>query len=275
VDTKTEDPGDHPWRMRYTIDRNVAVWNGQWNHLQIPLDAFSEHGSWDDGWYNPVGAFDWTATERFEIVSEHSDLEGIHFYYDNIRVVEPNPPVVPNPSDGFDLYLDDIAPNIIESGPPQEGSLDYYSEDNPASGDYCIHWTGVNQYNSIAFRFSPIKDLSMLVDEGFAIDFWIRCSSPSARIDIRFVDTKTNDPGDHPWRMRYTIDRNIAVWNGQWNHLQISLNAFSEMGSWDNSWFNPVGAYDWTATESFEIVAEHSDLVGIHFYFDDIRVVEP
>jgi len=190
-------------------------------------------------------------------------------------VVEPIPPVVPNPPDGFDLYLDDIAPDIIESGPPQEGILDYYSEDNPASGDYCIHWAGVNQYNSITFRFSPVKDLSLLVDRGFAIDFWIRCSSPSAQIDIRFVDTKTEDPVDHPWRMRYTIDRNVAVWNGQWNHLQIPLNAFSEMGSWDNGWFNPVGAYDWTATERFEIVSEYGDLVGIHFYFDDIRVVEP
>ena len=115
----------------------------------------------------------------------------------------------------------------------------------------------------------------MLVDEGFMIDFWVRCSSPSARIDILFVDTKTNDPGDHPWRMRYTIDRNIAVWNGQWNHLQIPLKAFSEMGSWDDGWFNPIGAYDWTATERFEIVAEYGDLVGIYFYFDDIRVVEP
>jgi len=182
--------------------------------------------------------------------------------------------LVPDVSE-FDIYLDYIAPKIIESSYISKGIIDYYSQDNPASGDYCIHWTGVEQYNSITFRFSPVKDLSLLVDRGFAIDFWIRCNSPNARIDIRFIDTKTGDRGDHPWRMRYTINRNVAVWNGQWNHLQIPLNAFSEHGSWDDGWYNPVGAFDWTATERFEIVSEYGDLVGIHFYFDDIRVVEP
>jgi endoglucanase len=157
-----------------------------------------------------------------------------------------------------------------------KGILDYYSQDNPASGDFCIHWTGVGQYNHIGFRFSPVKDLSILVDEGFAIDFWVRCNSPNAKIDIRFIDTKTDNRADHPWRMRYTVDRNIAVWNGQWNHLQIPLSAFSEHGSWESgNWFNPIGKYDWTATERFEIVAEYSDLAGINFCFDDIRVVEP
>ena len=176
----------------------------------------------------------------------------------------------------FDIYLDYVAPKIIESSYITKGILDYYSEDNPASGDYCIHWTGAGQYNSIAFRFSPVKDLSVLVDRGFAIDFWVRCDIPNAMIGIRFLDTKTDDQNDHPWRMLYTIDRNAAVWDGRWNHLQIPLDAFSEQGSWDNDrWYGPVGAFDWTATERFEIVSEFSDLAGIHFYFDDIRVVNP
>lgn len=174
----------------------------------------------------------------------------------------------------FDLYLDYIGPNIIESSQISDGILDFYSEDNPAVGDYCIHWTGVDQYNNISFRFSPIKDLSVLVAGGFAVDFWVRCNSPGIRFDIRFIDTKTEDPGDHPWRMRYTISQNIAAWNGEWNHLQIPLYAFSEHGSWDNGWFGPIGAFDWTATERFDIVSEYGDLKGIHFYFDDIRVVD-
>jgi len=84
--------------MRYTIDRNVAEWDGRWNHLQIPLNRFLEHGSWDnDQWYGPIGAFDWTAAERFEIVSEYGDLKGIHFYFDDIRVINPAPPARPRP----------------------------------------------------------------------------------------------------------------------------------------------------------------------------------
>ena len=176
---------------------------------------------------------------------------------------------------GFDLYLDYIAANIVESSWLNQGLLDYYYRDNPASGDFCIHWTGVTQYSPISLRFSPVKDLSVLVDNGFAVDFWIRCEQPGARIDIRFMDTKTDDPNDHPWRMRRRIDQNVAEWNGRWNHVQIPLREFSEHGSWDNDWFSPIGAFDWTATEKFEIVPEYGDLEGIHFYFDNIRIVEP
>ncbi|MHC4173516.1 MAG: glycoside hydrolase family 5 protein [Planctomycetota bacterium] len=175
----------------------------------------------------------------------------------------------------FYIYLDYIAPNIIGSNYITNGILNFYSQNNPASGDYCIHWTGADLWNMISFRFSPVKDLSVLVDKSFAIDFWVRCDSPDAEIVIRFMDTNTDDPDDHPWRIIYTIDHNIAVWDGRWNHLQIPLDQFYEQGSADNGWFAPIGTFDWTATEHFEIVAEHSDLVGIHFYFDDIRVVEP
>ncbi len=58
--------------------------------MQIPLDEFSEHGSWDGSWFNPAGLFDWTAIDRFEIVPEYGDLDGIHFYFDNIHIVDPN-----------------------------------------------------------------------------------------------------------------------------------------------------------------------------------------
>jgi hypothetical protein len=59
---------------------------------------------------------------------------------------------------------------------------------------------------------------------------------------------------------------------------KFHLMNFLNRGSWDfdnDRWYSPVGAFDWTATEYFEIMAEYSDLVGIHFYFDDIRVLDP
>lgn len=184
---------------------------------------------------------------------------------------------VPEPdTTGFDIYLDFIAPKVVESSWVSEEFLNYYCENNPASGGYCIHWTGVNQYTPISFRFSPVKDLSVLVNKGFVFDFWIRCNEQNSKIDIRFIDTKTDDPSDHPWRMRYVIDKNVADWDGQWHHLQIPSNTFSEHGSWDNdNWYNPVGAFDWAAVERFEIVPEYGNLEGIHFYFDNIRVVDP
>jgi hypothetical protein len=189
---------------------------------------------------------------------------------------DPEPPEDRRTPEGFDLYLDGIAPNIIESSWITNGILDYYCQEGPASGDFCIYWTGADLWNSVSFRFSPVKDLSVLVDEGYVVDFWVRCDSPNARILIRFMDTNTDDPDDHPWRIVYPIDRNVAVWDGRWNHLQIPLGAFYEQGSHDfddGRWYDPVGAFDWTATEHFEIMAEYSDLEGIHLYFDDIRVV--
>ncbi len=176
---------------------------------------------------------------------------------------------------GFDLYLDYIAPKIVDASWQNERLLDYYCTDNPTDGEFCIHWTGVDQYGCLALRFSPVKDLSVLVDKGCAIDFWIRCNQSNARIDMRFVDTKTNEPDDHPWRMRYRIDQNTAVLDGQWNHLHIPLDTFTEHGSWDNGWYNPTGKFDWTAIDHFEFVAEYNDLDEIHFYFDNIRIVEP
>jgi endoglucanase len=176
---------------------------------------------------------------------------------------------------GFDVYMDYIAAGIVESSWSSQGLLDYYCRDEPAFGDFCIHWTGVSQYSPISLRFAPVKDLSVLVDNGFALDFWVRCAQPGARVDVGFLDTKTNEPDDHPWRMRHKINQNLTEWNGQWNHVRIPLREFSEQGSWDDGWFNPAGKFDWTAVDKFEFVAEYGDLAGIHFYFDNIRIVEP
>lgn len=223
----------------------------------------------------------WDYTEGFGLFERNS--HNLFDYDLNIPLVEalgfnvpPQYEFIPTPDvNGFDIYLDYIGSNIDESSWMNQGSIDYYSQDNPASGNFCIHWTGVDRYNSISFRFSPTKDLSVLVDQDVAIEFWARCNDPEAKIDIRFVDTKTEQRYDHPWRMRYTIDEDIAAWDDEWNLLHIPLNEFSEHGSWDDGWYNPIGAYDWSVTEHFEIVAEHHDLVGVHFYFDNIRIVDP
>jgi len=178
-------------------------------------------------------------------------------------------------STGFDLYLDYIGKNISESSWASKGIIDFYSEDGPVIGKYCIHWSGVGQYQHIGFDFRPNKDLTTLLDEGYAIDLWLRGDTPGKSFDIRFIDTKTEDPDDHPWRMRYTIDESVANWDWKWHHIQIPLDEFTEHGSWDNAWFNPIGDYDWTKVDRFEIVSEYSDLEGVHFQFDNIRVVDP
>jgi len=266
--------------------RNVPLWCGEFG-------AYIPNSTTDDRarWFSTVRSYfeknniSWTMWEfagGFGIYEPGTN--GLFDYDVNIPIIEAlglTPPeqkefILSPDTTGFTIYDDYIAHNVRDESWLSNGILSFYSQDQPAAGQYCIHWTGADQYNDIGFLFAPIKDMSQLVSEDYAVDFWVRCTQPSAKIDIRFLDTKTDDPDDHPWRMRYILDDSIASWNGNWHHLQIPLNEFTEQGAWDNNqWYEPEGKFDWTKVERFEIVAEHHDLKGIDFYFDNIRVVNP
>ena len=57
--------------------------------MRVPLGDFAEHGAWENEWFNPIGAFDWQAVDRFDIVAEHHALDGIQFWFDELRIVGP------------------------------------------------------------------------------------------------------------------------------------------------------------------------------------------
>ncbi len=176
---------------------------------------------------------------------------------------------------GFDLYTDFVATGISNSGYTTQGTVDYYCDVEPAEGTYCIYCTGLARYNAIGFNLRPDKDMTFLVEHGSALDLWVRGDAPGAKIELRFLDTKTDDPADHPWRMGVAIDGSVAAWDGQWHHVQIPLAHFKDRGSWDGTWFNPRGAFEWSAVDRFEIVSEYHDFVGMQFWFDEIRVTDP
>ncbi|MBN2350633.1 MAG: cellulase family glycosylhydrolase [Bacteroidales bacterium] len=172
---------------------------------------------------------------------------------------------------GFLIYTDAIAQNINEAS-SSTGTIDFYSAAKPNNEKYCLYWTEGAQYNQIGFDFSPNKDLSRLVNENYALDFIVRGDAPGTSFDVRFLDSKTDEPDDHPWRMRYTIDETEAGWDGYWHHLFIPLSSFTEQGAWDGTWYNPIGAFDWSAIDRFQIVAEHESLEGKKFWFDNIHI---
>ncbi|MBN1506120.1 MAG: glycoside hydrolase family 5 protein [Sedimentisphaerales bacterium] len=188
---------------------------------------------------------------------------------------EQTPFVVTPDLTGFNIYTDYVAPGVYDASWINDGTLDYYCDTQPAAGAYCIHCTGFDRYNAIALDFRPDRDLTQLVQKGCTLDLWVRGNSPGARFDVRFLDTKTTDPKDHPWRMRTTIDQANAAWDGQWHRVQIPLKSFTEHGSWDGAWLNPQGLFDWAAVDRFEIVSEHHAFTGMDFWFDDIRVANP
>ncbi len=181
----------------------------------------------------------------------------------------------PKGTAGISLYRDAFSPGITAT-PGQKGLLDYNCPDRPAAGNYCIHWTGVAQYSTISLAFTPAKDLSGEVEAGSVVELWTRCNSPVACLDLRFVDTKLNKRGDHAWRRHRPLEQGLIPGNDEWKRLQLPLAQFSEQGAWEgNQWYGPVGAFDWTAVERFEIAADYHDLYGIDFYFDNIGVVSP
>jgi hypothetical protein len=90
---------------------------------------------------------------------------------------------------------------------------------------------------------------------------------------MRFKDTKTDKPGDHPWRMGTTIDETDAAWDRKWHHVRVLLTGLSELGAWDNgTWYNPEGKFDWTRVDKFEISTEYSGTTGKQIWFDNIHI---
>lgn len=173
---------------------------------------------------------------------------------------------------GFPIYTDYIENQAFESS-YTDGTLDFYSTENPNIGSHCLYWTNATQYNAVGFDFKPNKDLSYLVNNNFILDFWVKGNKPGVKFDIRFLDTKTSDPNDHPWRLRVTIDESKAKWDNQWHQIRIPLITFTEHGAWDNNmWYNPQGKFDWKAVDRLEIVSEHSTLQNVKFWFDQLQV---
>ncbi|UCH13604.1 MAG: cellulase family glycosylhydrolase [Bacteroidales bacterium] len=269
--------------VEFKNNRNVPIFCGEFG-VYIPNSPRQDRINWYDTVRtyleeNEIAWTIWDYTGGFGIFEEGgNDM----FEYDidtaivralGLNVPEQKEFVLLPDSVGFPIYTDYICHKVFESSHAGDGIIDFCSEDNPNNDSYCISWTKANQYNNIGFDFRPIKDLTELVENDYAFDFIVRGTHPGSAFDIRFIDNKTDDPDDLPWRIRYTVDENLANWDGRWYHVHIPLSDFTEHGSWYNdAWYNPVGDYDWAAVDRFEIVAEHHDMKGIYFWFDNIHI---
>ncbi len=166
----------------------------------------------------------------------------------------------------FDIYTDFPGAGIVQGGVGDVFCSEVYQ------GIYSVLFTDVNQYQSLDFDFKFNKDLSKLLAANYKVEFWMKADSPGSSIVLRFLDTKTDDPKDHPWRRDFTINSSVAAFDGQWHFVQIPLKKFLEAGSWDGTWFNATNSFDWKAVDRFAIVSETMPLAGKKFWFDDIRI---
>ncbi len=172
---------------------------------------------------------------------------------------------------GFPIYQDFIEQDVFESS-YLSGQLDYYSQDLPNYGEFCIRWSDAERFGIIGLDMIPNKDLSVLVEENYALDLMIRGDQPGTSIDIRFLDSQIAGTDDLPWRMIYTIDEGNVVWDGRWHHLHIPLKDFNEGGAWDGVYYDPIDAFDWAAIDRMEFVAEHHPLDEISIWIDQIHI---
>jgi len=190
----------------------------------------------------------------------------------NFTVPEQHPYVLHPDTVGFRIYDDYVAQGINEAS-YTSSTLDYYSTLLPNNDNFCLYWTGGPQYSAIVLDFVPDKDLSRLVSSGYALDMIVRGNGSGMKMDIRFIDTKTNDPNDHPWRRRITLSDAMPGWDKRWHHLHVPLKDFAEHGSWDNNtWYEPEGKFDWSAIDRFEIVAEYGSFDNKEVWFDNVII---
>ena len=176
-------------------------------------------------------------------------------------------------STAFYVYDDGLGKNMVTDN-SSTGIIELYNSENSHSGTYSLYWTDANQYERIGFNFRPDKDLSVLLAQDYYLTFWTRALGSAISFDLRFLDSKTAIPEDHPWRMGITLSATDINWDGNWHYIQLPLSDLAEKGSWDGDWFEPMGLFDWSAVDKLEITSEHGAFDGAELWFDDIRIVD-
>jgi endoglucanase len=214
---------------------------------------------WD--YQGSFGIFNKGSNEVFEYDINRPMAEGMGFTPPPFKQYVMRADSVP-----FDIYTDFPGEGIVQGGTGDLFAADAYE------GNYSILFTDLAQYNNLEFKFKFTKDLSKLVNANYTIDFWAKADSPGSNVVLRFIDTKTTDPKDHPWRKDYTINSSVFPFDGQWHEVHISLKKFVDVGSYDGGWINSTNSFDWKAVDRFQIVAESMPLTGKKFWFDNVRI---
>ncbi|MDH3650381.1 MAG: cellulase family glycosylhydrolase [Saprospiraceae bacterium] len=253
--------------VRFRDERDVPVYCGEFG-VYIPNSPADDRTAWyklvrtyleenDIPWttwdyHSGFGLFEEGGTDLFDHDLNLSLIEALGFEApkQSVYVLQPD-------SIGFVIYDDFIGANLFEAG--YGGIQDYYFSDETVYGDFSLHWKDTEQWQAIAMNVRPRKDLTTLVATKYALDLFVKSEQPGVSFDLRFFDSKV-DEEDRPWRMRHPVDESMVSWDGSWQHLHIPLTNFTEHGAWDNAWFEPIGAFDWSDVDRFEIASEYGGI---------------
>ena len=269
--------------VAFREERQVPIFCGEFGVYQLNSDEEDRVR-----WYNTVAHYldsvniAWTMWDYhggFGLFEENSN--GLFEHDLNVPLLEAMDLNIPEQTEykklpdstGFVIYNDYLS-DFINEVSYTDGILDYFYNVYPNSGKYCIHWTGASRYQAIALDFIPDKDFTKLVNEDYAFDFVVRGNDPMISFEVRFIDSKTDDPNDLPWRNGITIRNSRVSFDNMWHHLHIPLQYLTEKGAWDGEWHDPIGEFDWSDIDRLEIVPEEGDLGQAHLLFDQIYVTD-
>jgi endoglucanase len=267
---------------QFQSERNVRLWCGEFGAYPPPSSS-EDRAAWAGivRSYLEEKGIAWTfftdgIFEKYTAGCFETDIDTMIASAIGLTAPDQKEPASEPETSGFTFYDDFMPHGLFKSGWFSSGEYNLYSKESPYEGESCLKITGFEQYGTFSFRFCPFRDLSFLVNHGSTLDFWIRCASPGTQIEIRFEDTKTSDPNDHPWSRSTMVSSSITSWDGNWHHVSIPLKNFMETGSWDNNqYYAPHGLFDWKATDRFTIAAQYHSLDGIEIFFDNIRISDP
>ena len=182
-------------------------------------------------------------------------------------------------TEGFTVYDDEVNPAMRFShwfGEDAEVSL--MNTDDPISGQYCLSIFYPGQWQAADFFLPLFWDMSQLAEEGYVLDFFIRCDLETAHIQARFEDTN-EDLEERPWRMNYHVDNNVVPFDGEWQRITVPLLDMEDQGAWDpddRTWYGGgLGMPDWSAVQRLQFVSEVAAQPDAEIYLDRIRVVHP
>jgi endoglucanase len=268
----------------FSESRNVPVWCGEFG-------VYDVNCPYDDRtyWYGVVRKY----LEEKEISWTIWDYQGAFGFFAKgsnqlfdhdlniplltelgLNIPEQTPFSIKPDEEGFSIYNDFFGKNISD-GSYGAGTFDFYSAEAPQSGSYCFSWHGGIRYDALVLNFNPDRDLSYLSKNGYALALMVKGDDPNGEFDIRFLDSNTSDPNDHPWRIKRSINKNMVKWDNKWHKLYLPLSSFTEQGSWDpdgSAWFNPEGKFDWKAVDRFDIALESKGMGSYSLWFDNISI---
>lgn len=146
-------------------------------------------------------------------------------------------------------------------------------EDDGESGT-ALGWGKCGRYGRLGLSFIKPVDLSYPVAEGASLEFKIKRSGSTGRIQIRFENPETET--SIPWRIGTDFNEADCPDDGKFHTIRIPLSGMTETGAWISSaseWKEgEPGKFNWRETASLFFTAEYDSMEQGAFLIKDIVI---